>query len=76
MPLPSAYNKTLAIVCAALSIGSGYYAVNTPWAERIDFDIIGLLWLVNNIPQLLMWGLTLAFLFGAVVFGLRAWWDV
>ena len=61
---------------AVLALPPGYYAVKLPWAPAADFDIIGLLWVIQNLPKLLAWAMTIAFAFGAVVMTLRAAWDV
>lgn len=65
-----------AVIFALLSVPPGYYAMTLPWIASPDFDIIGFLWLLQNLPRLLAWGLTLGFACGAIVMGLRAWWDV
>jgi hypothetical protein len=35
-----------------------------PWADRIDFDVAGILWLLMNVPKLSAW--VVAAVFGAV----------
>jgi hypothetical protein len=37
---------------------------DVPWADRIDFDVAGILWLLMNIPKLSAW--LVAGVFGAV----------
>lgn len=53
-----------------------YYAVMLPWAPRLDFDIIGFLWMIQNIPKLFASAMAIAFAYGAVVAAPRARWDV
>ena len=69
-------HRAAALMFALLALPPGYYALTMPWADRVDFDVIGFLWLMQNLPQLTAWSLTFAFLFGAVVMALRARWRV
>jgi hypothetical protein len=43
---------TAAIIFTGLTVFLGYWCTRIRWAPRIDFDIIGFLWLLQNIPQL------------------------
>ena len=69
------FYRVASVLFALMAIPPGYYAFTLPWSQRADFDIIGFLWLVQNIPQLMAWGLTIAFAFGCVVMALRAAWE-
>lgn len=53
-----------AIIFSGLTLALGYWCTRIRWAPRIDFDIIGFLWLVQNIPPLAFVGMT--FFFGGV----------
>ncbi len=49
-----------ALACALLAVVPGYYAVTLRWMPHIDFDVIGILWLLQNTPRLFAWFLTAA----------------
>jgi hypothetical protein len=51
-----------ASVLTAFTLLLVYWCIRLPWASRVDFDIIGILWLMQNIPQLMLVSIT--FLFG------------
>jgi len=76
MSLTRRFNTVGAILCALLAGLSGYVALTMRWNQGVDFDIIGFFWLIANIPQLFVCTVALASFGGAVVLGLRAWWDV
>lgn len=61
-----------AILFGALALVSGYFAVTLPWAPHIDFDVTGLLWILQNMPRLLAWILTAVFGMGAIYAGVRS----
>lgn len=61
-----------AISCLLLALVPGYYAVTLRWAPRIDFDVIGILFLLENIPRLAAWMFTFGFLFAAGWFWVRS----
>jgi hypothetical protein len=61
-----------AVIVAALALVPGYYAVRLGWAPKVDFDVIGLLWLLQNVPRLTAIGLTLGALVGAGVLWTRS----
>jgi hypothetical protein len=58
-----AYTVT-ATILTGLTLVLGYWCTRIRWAPRIDFDIIGFLWLVQNIPQLAL--VVLTFFFGGL----------
>lgn len=41
-----------AIVFAGFTLLGIYFLVRLPWAAKVDFDIIGFLWLLENLPKL------------------------
>jgi hypothetical protein len=45
--------RTAAVLFALLALAPADYAVMLPWEPRVDFDIIGFLWLIQNLPNLL-----------------------
>ena len=53
----------------ALTLLLAYWCTRIRWAPRIDFDILGFLWLMQNIPQLMLVTLTLC-CGGAAIY----WW--
>jgi hypothetical protein len=65
-----------ALVCAALAVVPGYYALTLRWAPHADFDVTGLLWILQNFPRLLACFLTLALACAALYFVARAAADV
>ena len=69
-------HRTSAVIFALLALPPAYYAVMLPWGPRLDFDIIGFLWVIQNIPKLFASAIAVAFAYGAVVMALRARWDV
>jgi hypothetical protein len=42
-----------------LTLLLGYWCTRLRWAPRVDFDILGILWLFQNIPQLFLVTITL-----------------
>jgi hypothetical protein len=70
------FYRVSAVFFALLALPPAYYAVMLPWGERVDFDIIGFLWIIQNTPKVLAAAIAIGFAWGAVVMGLRARWDV
>jgi hypothetical protein len=62
----------MGFVFAAAAVGTSFWAWTVPPAQRIDFDITGFLWLISNIPFLLVWGVVLVFAGIAVSCWVRA----
>ena len=60
------------MACAILAVVPGYYAVTLRWAPRADFDVVGILWILQNGPRLFAWVLTSALGAAAIYFGVRA----
>lgn len=56
----------LAVVSTLLAATLGWKVSSLEWRPRIDFDVIGVLWLVANLPQLVAW----AFFLGSVAVAL------
>jgi len=61
-----------AVACAILALVPGYYAVTLRWAPHADFDVVGILWLLQNLPRLVAWVLTAALGAAAFYLGVRA----
>lgn len=70
------FYQASAVIFALLALPPAYYAVMLPWGPRLDFDIIGFLWAIQNIPKLLASAIAIAFAYGAVVMALRARWNL
>jgi hypothetical protein len=58
-----------AVILGLLAIGPAYYAITLDWSPRVDFDVIGFLWLLQNLPRLTAFAITAGFLGIAV----RSW---
>jgi hypothetical protein len=43
-----------ASIFTALSLTLGYWCIKIRWAPRIDFDILGFLWVLQNIAPLML----------------------
>jgi ABC-type proline/glycine betaine transport system permease subunit len=65
-------NTVAAVIFTAIAVVLGYWCTRIRWAPRIDFDIIGFLWLVQNIPQLTLVTVTVFFGGLAVRFWIRS----
>jgi hypothetical protein len=53
-----------ATIFTGLALVLGYWCTRIRWAPRIDFDIIGFLWLLQNVAPLMLVAMT--FLVGGV----------
>jgi hypothetical protein len=53
--------RIAAIVFSALTMLMGYGCTRIRWAPRLDFDVIGVLWLLQNIAPLMLAATTLFF---------------
>lgn len=42
-----------AIACGVLALLPGYWALRLRWVPAADFDVIGFLWLFQNLPRLM-----------------------
>jgi len=66
--------RILAIFCLVAAILSGVAYLRFPWRkETVDFDIVGFLWLIRNLPKI---GAAVVFwiaLIAALVLLLDAW---
>ena len=49
---PTRLLQSGAAACLLLAAVPGYYAFTLPWAPRVDFDVTGVLWLLQNVPRL------------------------
>jgi hypothetical protein len=61
-----------AIICTAFSLGLGYWCTRIRWASRIDFDVVGLLWLMQNVVPVSLIIVTLGFAGAAIYCWVRA----
>lgn len=57
-----------ALGCAAIAAGIGLWAHRMPSAPQTDFDILGVLWLLQNLPKLFLFALASLFGIGALYF--------
>ena len=57
-----------AAVLALFALVPGYYAVTLRWAPSADFDVTGILFLMQNLPRFTAIVLTAAFVATAVTF--------
>lgn len=67
-------SRILAAALLALAVVPGYYALTLPWAPQADFDVIGVLFVLQNLPHIVAWFLTAILCVGAIgfwVYGLR-----
>lgn len=62
----------LAIIATALAVTMGIFVLSMPWVPLASFDIIGVLWLLSNIPQIVACGMLL----GLSILALYAWIQV
>jgi hypothetical protein len=62
-----------AAVWGALSIGLWLWAASRPWVPQADFDILGVLWLLTNLPRLFLSGFALLCLVPAGYCLRRVW---
>jgi hypothetical protein len=61
-----------AVACVLLALAPAYYAATLEWTPQTSFDIIGFLWLLQNLPRIVAFALAFAFGIGAVYFTIRA----
>lgn len=62
-----------AVIMTAIALIPGYYAVTLPWIPAAGFDVLGILFVIQNLPHIMAWVLALGFLFGALYLGIRGW---
>jgi hypothetical protein len=48
------FYKAISITLGIVALVCGFLFARMSWAPKIDFDIIGFLWVVGNIPRLTM----------------------
>ncbi|HEX9894745.1 MAG TPA: hypothetical protein VGA78_12525 [Gemmatimonadales bacterium] len=70
-PVQRVFRWTAAIL-ALLAIAPGYYAARLRWAPAADFDVTGVLWVLQNLPRLTAFTLTGLCLVGAGYFWVRS----
>ena len=58
------YYRVAAITCAVVTLDMGFIAWRIPWRARVDFDVLGIGWLLMNVPGLAV--SALAFLFAVL----------
>jgi hypothetical protein len=51
-----------AIVLTVFTVGYGIWVQSLAWEEQASFDILGFLYLLSNIPNLIAWALLLVFM--------------
>ncbi len=50
-----------ATILSGLTLALVYYCTQIRWAPRVDFDILGFLWVLQNLAQLTLVAMTLFF---------------
>ena len=50
------------IILTAFTIAYGFWVKRLEWGEQASFDILGILYLLSNVPNLVAWGLMLVFM--------------
>ena len=64
---------TGAVLFLALAGGTVYVSRDTEWVPQADFDVLGILWLLSNLPKLFAGAMALLFLCLAVFCLVFAW---
>jgi hypothetical protein len=65
-----------ATIATVAALGCAVWIWRVPWVEaKIDFDVLGVVWLIANAPKLLAWGGLLMFGVMAAWLWLRVWWE-
>ena len=59
----------LAVVATALAGVVGWWLRSIEWHPQAPFDVLGVLWILMNIPALILWGVFL----GLLVLALFSW---
>lgn len=62
-----------AVLLALLALVPSWYAITLPWLPGADFDVLGILFLLQNMPRLAAIGAAVALWSGALYFGARGW---
>lgn len=63
---------TLALLCAAGALALGIVVFRMEWVPAAPFDILGFLWLLTNLPRLILGATALGFAVLAVYLGVSA----
>jgi len=74
MTLGRAY-RALAVFFAILAAVSGFLFLRMHWFRAADFDVTGLLWLLQNFPRLLVFLVFVSCVFTAIWYWVRSWAD-
>ena len=64
--------RFVATAMALCAIGPAYYALHLQWFAPADFDVIGILWVLQNLPRLTAIVMTAGFAWGAVYCWIRS----
>ncbi len=59
----------LAVVATLIAAAFGWMLRGVRWHPQADFDVLGVLWVLTNIPALMLWGVFV----GLVLLALGAW---
>jgi hypothetical protein len=74
MPLtPGRAYRFLAISFAVLAILSTIGALRARWAATVDFDVVGVFWLIRNVGPVALWAFAILFTVFALYCGVKAW---
>ena len=56
------WGVSCALSLTAFTLGYGIWVKNLQWSEQASFDILGILYLLSNIPTFVAWALLLVFM--------------
>lgn len=70
---PARAYRAIAIFFGLLSGLCAIVGLRAKWASTVDFDIVGVFWLIRNVGPIAVWILALLFAGFAGYFLIRAW---
>lgn len=65
-------SRLLACICGVVAIVSAIVYFLFPWHARLDFDVLGVAWVLMNLPKLAAGGMFLLAVTGAAIYTVAA----